>query len=150
MDDILSYLLDEENEYKSRTQILEQEIDHIVSQIASMENSVQDIDEGIDKSYSVFSSSQIANAEQNNEIDALNKMIESSKIKKASLDAELKNTSAKLKNIESLIKTYKTKSIAQKDLKSISSKVKLALKVLDVDRERAIMQLKLALEQLKK
>lgn len=150
MDSILEYFTKTENEHKSRLQFLEQEIERLDKQIEETKKSIENIDEGIDKSYSVFSSSQIANEIENNEISALKEMVTSYENRKAATEEEITICQDKLKEVQDLIKTYKTKAIKQKDLKSITSKVSLALKVIDVDRERAVRQLTLALEQLKK
>ena len=150
MDLILDYFLKTENEHKSRVQFLSQEIERLDAQIAETLKSITDIEEGIDKSYSIFSSSQMANEEGNNEIAALKEMVASYENRRTHAQQELDDCNAGLQEVCELIETYKSSAIKQKDLKSITSKVQLALKVLDVDKERAVRQLNLALEQLKK
>ena len=76
MDNVLEFLIEINNEYKTRYLSYEQDISRIKEHITETENKISEIKDSIDESYVVMSSSQTANEVENTELQSLTNLLE--------------------------------------------------------------------------
>lgn len=138
MDVTLDFLLKTENEYKSELKAVKQEINVINEQIKNIKAEISYIDANIDKTYEMFSSSQTANIVENTEIKTKREILNRYDKDLEKYMADKDTLEKKIDGVKNAIAAY-TPPVSNEDL---SAKLDFIIKIIPVDKDRAILELK--------
>lgn len=138
MDVTLDFLLNTENEYKSELKAVKQEINVVNDQIKNIKAEISKIDANIDKTYEMFSSSQTVNIVENTEIQTKQEILNryDKDLEKYMADKDM--LEKKIYEVKNAIDAY-APPISNEDL---SAKLDFIIKLIPVDKDRAILELK--------
>ncbi len=137
MDNVLEFLIEINNEYKTRYLSYEQDISRIKEHIAETENKISEIKDSIDESYAVMSSSQTANEVENTELQSLTNLLGEYKDNFHKLSDNLENCAHKVDKTEQIIKEYNENKYTGLSDRHLKDKLELVLKLMKPDPERA-------------
>ena len=137
MDITYNFLIDIENEYKSQYMTIKQEINVLDEQIAEINGDIEKLEKNIDKTYEMFSSSQTANLDEKTELDVKREILASYNLESAQKKKSLDNIESRLANVKAAIKSYSASGNI-----TLADKIEFIIKLIPVDSDRAILELK--------
>ncbi len=150
MDNVLEFLIEIDNEYKTRYLSYDQDISRIKEHIADTEKKISEIKSSIDESYAVMSSSQTANEIENTELQSLTALLTEYRTSLSKLSDNLESCARKVDKTEQIIKEYnENKSTVQVDGR-LKDKLELVLKLMKPDPERAKQELTAIIKNINK
>ena len=150
MDNILEFLLEIQNEYKSKYLSIEQNIERVQEHISDTENKMTKIKDSIDESYAVMSSSQAANEVENTELQSLTILLDEYKANLAKLKEDMKLCSQKVEKADNIIKEYNDSHNGTRTDTKIKDKLELVLKLMKPDPDRAKHELTTLIKNMSK
>lgn len=150
MDNVLEFLIEIDNEYKTRYLSYDQDISRVKEHIADTEKKISEIKSSIDESYAVMSSSQTANEIENTELQSLTILLTEYRTNLSELSGNLESCAHKVDKTEQIIKEYnENKSTVPVDGR-LKDKLELVLKLMKPDPERAKQELTAIIKNINK